>query len=78
MTPKPVEVTPSSLTDAARHMASNGISIRAIESPTFGAITMAVLLLALPPQEQAARTAILTNLHEVLGKKLPTADQSAI
>ena len=42
MTPKPVEVTPSSLTDAARHMASNGISIRAIESPTFGAITMAV------------------------------------
>ena len=36
------------------------------------------LLLALPPQEQAARTAILTNLHEVLRKKLPTADQSAI
>lgn len=36
------------------------------------------LLLALPPQEQAARTAILTNLHEVLRKKLPAADQSAI
>ena len=36
------------------------------------------LLLALPPQEQAARTAILTTLHEVLRKKLPTADQSAI
>ncbi|WP_242076735.1 chemotaxis protein CheE [Brevundimonas diminuta] len=36
------------------------------------------LLLALPPQEQAARTAILTNLHEVLRKKLPTPDQSAI
>jgi hypothetical protein len=27
------------------------------------------LLLALPPQEQAARTAILTNLHEVLTKE---------
>ncbi len=36
------------------------------------------LLLALPPEEQAARTAILTNLHEVLKKKLPAADQSAI
>jgi len=36
------------------------------------------LLLALPPEEQAARTAILTNLHEVLRKKLPAADQSAI
>jgi len=36
------------------------------------------LLLALPPQEQAARTAILTNLHEVLRKKLPATDQSAI
>ena len=36
------------------------------------------LLLALPPEEQAARTAILTTLHEVLRKKLPTADQSAI
>lgn len=36
------------------------------------------LLLALPPQEQAARTAILANLHEVLRKKLPAADQSAI
>ncbi|WP_313447173.1 chemotaxis protein CheE [Brevundimonas sp.] len=35
------------------------------------------LLLALPPEEQAARTAILTNLHEVLRKKLPAADQSA-
>lgn len=36
------------------------------------------LLLALPPEEQTARTAILTNLHEVLRKKLPAADQSAI
>ena len=36
------------------------------------------LLLALPPQDKAARTAILTNLHEVLRKKLPAADQSAI
>ena len=36
------------------------------------------LLLALPPEEQAARTAILTNLHEVLRKKLPAAGQSAI
>ncbi len=36
------------------------------------------LLLALPPEEQAARTAILTNLHEVLRKKLPAASQSVI
>lgn len=36
------------------------------------------VLLSLPPEEQAARTAILTNLHEVLKKKLPAADQSAI
>ncbi|WP_269219265.1 chemotaxis protein CheE [Brevundimonas vesicularis] len=36
------------------------------------------LLLALPPEEQAARTAILTNLQEVLRKKLPAAGQSAI
>ncbi len=34
------------------------------------------VLLALPPEEQAARTAILTNLHEVLRKKLPASDQS--
>ena len=36
------------------------------------------LLLALPPEEQAARTAILTNLQEVVRKKLPAAGQSAI
>lgn len=36
------------------------------------------LLLALPREEQAARTAILTNLQEVLRKKLPAAGQSAI
>ena len=36
------------------------------------------LLLALPPEEQAARTAILTNLQEVVRKKLPAASQSAI
>jgi hypothetical protein len=36
------------------------------------------VLLALPPEEQAARSAILTNLHEVLRKKLPASDQSAI
>ncbi|MFN3879069.1 MAG: chemotaxis protein CheE [Brevundimonas sp.] len=36
------------------------------------------VLLSLPPEEQAARTAILTNLHEVLRKKLPASDQSAI
>lgn len=36
------------------------------------------VLLSLPPEEQAARTAILTNLHEVLRKKLPAGDQSAI
>ncbi|WP_428155721.1 chemotaxis protein CheE [Brevundimonas sp.] len=36
------------------------------------------LLLALPPEEQAARSAILSNLHEVLRKKLPSGDQSAI
>ncbi|TFW12893.1 chemotaxis protein CheE [Brevundimonas intermedia] len=35
------------------------------------------VLLSLPPEEQAARTAILTNLHEVLRKKLPASDQSA-
>ena len=35
------------------------------------------VLLALPPEEQAARSAILTNLHEVLRKKLPASDQSA-
>ena len=35
------------------------------------------VLLSLPPEEQAARTAILTNLHEVLRRKLPAADQSA-
>jgi hypothetical protein len=35
------------------------------------------VLLSLPPQEQAARTAILTNLHEVLRRKLPAGDQSA-
>ena len=35
------------------------------------------VLLSLPPEEQAARSAILTNLHEVLRKKLPASDQSA-
>ncbi|MFA4940670.1 chemotaxis protein CheE [Brevundimonas sp.] len=35
------------------------------------------VLLSLPPEEQAARSAILTNLHEVLRKKLPSSDQSA-
>ena len=36
------------------------------------------VLLSLPAEEQAARTAILTNLHEVLRRKLPAADQSAV
>lgn len=36
------------------------------------------VLLSLPPEEQAARSAILTNLHEVLRRKLPASDQSAI
>ncbi|WP_404414881.1 chemotaxis protein CheE [Brevundimonas vesicularis] len=36
------------------------------------------LLLALPSEEQTARTAILTNLQEVVRKKLPAASQSAI
>ena len=35
------------------------------------------VLLSLPPEEAQARTAILTNLHEVLRRKLPPADQSA-
>lgn len=35
------------------------------------------VLLSLPPEEQAARSAILTNLHEVLRKKLPESDQPA-
>ena len=34
------------------------------------------VLLDLPPEEQAARSAILTNLHEILRKKLPASDQS--
>jgi hypothetical protein len=35
------------------------------------------VLLSLPPEEQAARSAILTNLHEVLRRKLPASDQPA-
>ena len=35
------------------------------------------VLLSLPPEEQAARSAILANLHEVLRKKLPASDQPA-
>ncbi|WP_075863988.1 hypothetical protein [Gordonia sp. CNJ-863] len=38
VTPKPVEVNPGSLADAATHLHSYGTSIRGIESPTFGAI----------------------------------------
>ena len=33
------------------------------------------VLLSLPPQEAAARSAILTNLHEVLKRKLPGQPQ---
>jgi hypothetical protein len=36
------------------------------------------VLLSLPPEEPTARSAILTNLHEVLRRKLPAGDQSAI
>ena len=34
------------------------------------------VLLSLPPQEAAARSAILTNLHEVLKRKLPAQPQA--
>ena len=34
------------------------------------------VLLSLPPHEAAARSAILTNLHEVLKRKLPTPGPS--
>ncbi|AWO86972.1 hypothetical protein DLJ61_20140 [Gordonia terrae] len=42
MAPKPVEVTPSSLTDASRHLATYGMSLRTMESPTFGAVKMSM------------------------------------
>lgn len=35
------------------------------------------MLLSLPPEQAEARAAILANLHEVLRRKLPPADQSA-
>lgn len=35
------------------------------------------VLLSLPPEEATARSAILSNLHEVLRRKLPAGDQSA-
>ena len=34
------------------------------------------LLLALPPEADEARTAIVANLHEMLRRKLPAADQA--
>ncbi|MFE0751428.1 hypothetical protein [Gordonia sp. NPDC058843] len=74
-----MEVTPSSLTDAARHMASNGMSIRLIESPTFGAILMSMSgfeVAAVADSVGASVKQALTTIagrHEQFGDALDSA-----
>lgn len=84
VTPKPVEVNPSSLADAARHLHSYGTSIRRIESPTFGAIRNSLAgfetASATDGLDGSVRQALTTiaGRHEQFGDALKSASSAVV